>query len=91
MTTRATIQITPWQAKNFLKSLWPAGEMSHLATHPRTFLEALIPEVPKTVNVGSAANVRALANVLMGLAARLNEAADRAEDGRGDIDDEMPF
>lgn len=36
-------------AQAFLDSLWPCGDMAHLATHPRTFLSGAIGKVPQSL------------------------------------------
>lgn len=41
--------MTKEQADAFLRALWPAGEMDYLSSHARTYLEAHVGHVPRSL------------------------------------------
>lgn len=82
--------LTDAQARAFLASLWPEGELAYHSNHARTFLEALIGNVPRPGDLlgtyrgdavpGLSRVLRQLADALDGANARLKK-----------ISDDMPF
>lgn len=57
--------MTEQQLRGFLDSLWPAGEHTYLASHARSYLSAIIGNVPQSPRHE---NGRHLASVLRDLA-----------------------
>lgn len=49
MTPLDQAELTEAQAQAFLNSLWPCGSMSHLSNYTRTYFEALLGDVPATL------------------------------------------
>lgn len=69
--------ITVNQAQAFLNSLWPCGEHSHLSSHTRTYLEALVGFVPTQIYNNSTdihgQSALKMADVLVQIAERIKE------------------
>lgn len=78
--TEDKIHITQEHADAFLRSLWPCGEMNHLSSHTRSFLEGLCGEVPKNLRYNNLSEYDTeIANKLSGV---LYALADYIAQGR---------
>lgn len=75
-------------AQAFLDSLWPCGDMAHLATHPRSFLAGAIGKVPQNLVSQKWGDDSAKA-ASAALVKELRDLADAIE--RGLDDDSQPF
>ena len=75
-----TTTITRDQAKAFLDSLHPIGDMAVLSNHTRTFFEALVGRIPQDMPYRAtdmdAAKLRRVAEILRGIAAHIEVAGE---------------
>ena len=69
--------MTKEQAQAFLNTLWPSGDNAHLASHTRTYFEALMGTVPFQLDGYGQADMRAhFASLLREIADHLQSSRD---------------